>query len=1279
MFGSTVSRARDFVCASRPIFSRLSAPKPLRRIGGFALVATLVGSMLTVSAPSASFALDGPTPRPASTIQGTEAFLAGKYVQVGVRANGAFGSGSSVPANFQKQDSKGLGFVALRDKTVATWKEARDAGAAAGKFDGDFFVPGSPYEGWALQVGNNTAHNTDGPTGIPGAVSNLTTSGNAQTVTWSSTNSYQGLTVTKTYSVPEDDQQLNVVATITNSSGSSISGIYYGRGVDPDNGFSGEFSSTNTVSDQVTLGDGFSLVTAAFNNGAQISLFSTDPRSKVARESSGFDQTFIPKNVWDGAGSFRTGKGSTTADAGMNLIFEIGTLSAGSSTTVTYSYLLSSDAVQAATGSQTITFNDPAPATYGDTPRQVSASSSAGLPVTVASLDTGVCTVSGSSPDFTITFVSAGTCQLQATQSGSDTIDPATPVTRSFAVNPKTLTVAGITLEKEYDGLAAVDIEGTPEISGVIGGDDVSLGGTLTASFTSPGAGAGKAATFAGVTLEGDAATNYFLNLNTTGTISPRPLTAEISGVPERPFDNTNTIDLTGDDFALINTVDGDNVVVADITGELDDIEVGDRTVTVSGMTLTGSAASNYLLPVGDIVGPARIVRAEQEQLVTVVPSEIPFQGSTILTTTGGTGDGSTTYAVVDGGDACVINGSVLTVTGNHTDTCDVVATKQQDSRYLEASSDAVTITIVPSVQTPLALDGDVVVQHRTPLTLPIIGGSGDGVVSADAQSLDCTISGTPLTLVSSQDSGTSCTFTLSKAESTDGNWLAFTTDAISLVVAPGPTTIAPLTNVSQVQGSTPLALPTIIVRAGDQTVVAGNIAWVSSNPTSVQISGTSISFVRAGSAVVTATFTPDDVLNFLPVTASLTVTVIAPQPRRTTTVIVPDVIPPTTGILTIPPTAPTAPPVTPPAPTSGPVLPGGTVPQPGQPTSSFVGGLPAPTQVGTLGTTGVRVTTGQIDLGIRVPTPTSGQVTTGPDGSPELTVIKGQQTLISGTGVAPGSIVQAFLPLNGSNAIELGRIQADATGTFNGQAVLNTPLTQAPLPVGRHVLQILGVDADGNQTVVNMTINIAQPPPQPEINRENQEVPTLAVGQSLATEAGIPVAVTVTPVPENKQTLIEGDGWTMGVSVDGEGAEVEETADGEVVLKLVRDETASVSGSGFMPLTRADVWLFSEPTLLGTVDIDENGEFNGVVNVDGTVVTVGEHTLQLQGVGQDGYVRAANLGVLVGENPDLVPTTTATSSLTWLLWAIALFAVAAIIALFWWLRRQGLNDETTE
>jgi hypothetical protein len=76
--------------------------------------------------------------------------------------------------------------------------------------------------------------------------------------------------------------------------------------------------------------------------------------------------------------------------------------------------------------------------------------------------------------------------------------------------------------------------------------------------------------------------------------------------------------------------------------------------------------------------------------------------------------------------------------------------------------------------------------------------------------------------------------------------------------------------------------------------------------------------------------------------------------------------------------------------------------------------------------------------------------------------------------------------------------------------------------------------------------------------------------------------------------------------------------------------------------------------------------------------VATGNHTLQIQGVGADGFIRAANLGVTVVE-----PTTeamdgaeqTTSSGMTWLWWVIGLLLVtgAGAGALLWLSRRtQG-------
>jgi hypothetical protein len=94
---------------------------------------------------------------------------------------------------------------------------------------------------------------------------------------------------------------------------------------------------------------------------------------------------------------------------------------------------------------QTITFNAPGTQTAGVL-LTLSATASSGLAVSFASQTTGVCTVSGSTATvFIATFVSAGTCTIQASQAGNGTWAAASPVSRSFTVlpEPQTITFSG--------------------------------------------------------------------------------------------------------------------------------------------------------------------------------------------------------------------------------------------------------------------------------------------------------------------------------------------------------------------------------------------------------------------------------------------------------------------------------------------------------------------------------------------------------------------------------------------------------------------------------------------------------------------------------------------------------------------------------------------------------------------------------------------------------------------------------------------------------------------
>lgn len=81
---------------------------------------------------------------------------------------------------------------------------------------------------------------------------------------------------------------------------------------------------------------------------------------------------------------------------------------------------------------QTITFNNPGAQNFGTTPT-LTASSDSGLTPTFTSSTTGACTITSGG---LLSFVTAGTCTINADQAGNASYLPATQVSRSFAVNP---------------------------------------------------------------------------------------------------------------------------------------------------------------------------------------------------------------------------------------------------------------------------------------------------------------------------------------------------------------------------------------------------------------------------------------------------------------------------------------------------------------------------------------------------------------------------------------------------------------------------------------------------------------------------------------------------------------------------------------------------------------------------------------------------------------------------------------------------------------------------
>ena len=170
-------------------------------------------------------------------------------------------------------------------------------------------------------------------------------------------------------------------------------------------------------------------------------------------------------------------------------------------------------------------------------------------------------------------------------------------------ITAKALTVTGIAASnKPYDGTIAATISGTATLTGVLPADtsNVSIAGTATGAFATAPVGTGKTVTLTGLSLAGSAAGNYLLSLPTlTANITAKALTVTGITASNKPYDSTIPATISGT-ATLTGLLPGDTANVS-IAGTADGTFAtamvgGNKTVTVTGLSLTGSAAGNYLL-----------------------------------------------------------------------------------------------------------------------------------------------------------------------------------------------------------------------------------------------------------------------------------------------------------------------------------------------------------------------------------------------------------------------------------------------------------------------------------------------------------------------------------------------------------------------------------------------------------------------------------------------------------------------------------------------------------
>lgn len=259
-------------------------------------------------------------------------FIQGNYVELGIGPCGTFGTTINAPAGYHPRGGSSgnplkLGFIA--DQGKDGWN------VGTPNYCGDYYVPGTPEEGWGITV-NGVDYNNNllcGVNMIPGSVTQYRNDGSNITGVWQG--NLNGLEITaKTY-VPIDKLYFLTEVTVKNTTSDTLNDLYYMRNIDPDNEvtLTGTYTTRNTIINQNPNIDNKAVVTAeGLNYGCFIALGTRDCRARVA--FGGFSNRSA-QGAYRGT-SPHVASGTATEDRAITISFFLGSLEPGQQTSLKF-------------------------------------------------------------------------------------------------------------------------------------------------------------------------------------------------------------------------------------------------------------------------------------------------------------------------------------------------------------------------------------------------------------------------------------------------------------------------------------------------------------------------------------------------------------------------------------------------------------------------------------------------------------------------------------------------------------------------------------------------------------------------------------------------------------------------------------------------------------------------------------------------------------------------------------------------------------------------------
>jgi hypothetical protein len=510
--------------------------------------------------------------------------------------------------------------------------------------------------------------------------------------------------------------------------------------------------------------------------------------------------------------------------------------------------------------SQTISFISAPPAgavTGGSYAVSATSSSTLAVAISADASSAGVCTVSGS----TVSFVGAGTCTVDADQSGNATFQPAVQVQQSFAVTVASLSVQSITFTS------------TVPAGATAGGSTYTVSAAassgLAVAFSADASSAGICSV-SGSTVSFVGSGTCTVDANQSGNGSYQAAAQEQQSFPVG-F-GAQTISFTSIPPSPAAVGDPDYVVSADATSGLAVVFSADASsagiCTVSGSSVTLVGAGTCTIDANQPGDATHQPAPQVEQTFAIGGAPAPSVQSISFTSTAPAGAmaGGSAYtvaatsssglAVVFSADAasaavCTVSGSTVSFVG--AGTCTIDGDQSGNASYQAA----------PQVQQSFAvgLSGQTISFTSTPPGSAVVGGAGYTVTATASSGLAvaftlsagsagvCTMSGATVSFVGA---GT-CTVDANQAGDATHQAAPQAQQSFTVAGSPPPKSPQSISFTSSAPSGAVVGGPTYSVTATAGSGLAVVFSAAGSSAGICTVSGATVSFVGSGTCTINA------------------------------------------------------------------------------------------------------------------------------------------------------------------------------------------------------------------------------------------------------------------------------------------------------------------------------------------------------------------------------------------------------------------------------------------